>query len=111
MKNELGVNGEILAKQFLKDNGYKILATNYTTKIGEIDIIAKLKNIIVFVEVKTRTSTKFGNPRESVTAHKQNKIRQVANLFLMKNKLLESICRFDVIDILNNEITHITNAF
>ncbi len=111
MSNLLGVKGEILAKEYLVKNKYKILECNYTTEIGEIDIIAKQKNLIVFVEVKSRSSTKFGLPCESVTPHKQKKIRDVANIYLIKNKLINSPCRFDVIDILNNEITHITNAF
>lgn len=111
MSNLLGVKGEILAKEYLIKNHYKILKCNYICEIGEVDIIAKQKNVIVFVEVKSRTNTKFGYPRESVTAHKQKKIKDVASLYLIKNNLQNANCRFDVIDILNGEITHITNAF
>lgn len=111
MGNELGVKGEVLAKQYLLKNHYKILECNFVCELGEIDIIAKQKNIIVFVEVKSRASLKFGYPRESVTSTKQQKIRNVASVYLIKNNLTKSDCRFDVIDILNEEITHIINAF
>ena len=109
--NSLGVLGEKQAKNFLIKNKYKILKTNYTCPVGEIDIVAKQKDVIVFVEVKTRTSTQFGLPRESVTPFKQNKIRRVATCYLKENMLLNSPVRFDVIDILEGNITHITNAF
>ena len=109
--NKIGVSGEQQAKEYLVKNKYKILNCNYKTPLGEIDIIAKQKDVIVFVEVKARTSQKFGLPRESVTNFKQHKIKQVATQFLQKNNLLNSKVRFDVIDILSNELTHITNAF
>ena len=109
--NRLGVLGEKQAKDFLIKNKYKIIKTNYTCPVGEIDIIAKQKDVIVFVEVKTRTSAKFGLPRESVTPFKQNKIRSVATCYLKENMLLNSPVRFDVIDILEGNVTHIPNAF
>ena len=109
--NRLGFLGEKQAKDFLIKNKYKIIKTNYTCPVGEIDIIAKQKDVIVFVEVKTRTSAKFGLPRESVTPFKQNKIRSVATCYLKENMLLNSPVRFDVIDILEGNITHIPNAF
>ncbi len=106
-----GRHGEKLAKKFLVKNGYKIVATNYTNKIGEIDIIAIKNKTIVFVEVKHRTSLEFGHPREAVTSYKQNKIKQVAMLYLQSTNNLNEKIRFDVLDVLNNEITHIVNAF
>ena len=109
--NNLGVEGERMAKEFLVKNKYNILETNYSTQYGEIDIIAKYKKTIVFVEVKHRHTTQFGLPRESVTTYKQNKIRQVALAYLQSNNCLNSPIRFDVIDILGTEITHITDAF
>lgn len=108
----LGAMGEQQANQFLKQNNYKILQTNYKNKLGEIDIIATTKTgVLVFVEVKTRTTAKFGLPREAVTMHKQQKIRQVATLYLQQKHKLNQPVRFDVIDIWDNEITHIKNAF
>lgn len=109
--NNLGVLGEEQAVKYLLKNKYKILETNFKTMFGEIDIIAKIKNVIVFVEVKTRNNLKFGFPCESVTQNKQHKIKMVAEFFLIKNKLLKNEIRFDVIEILNSEIKHITNAF
>ena len=106
-----GQKGEILAQKYLKKQKYVIFDQNYTCKLGEIDIIAKDKDTLVFVEVKTRASNKFGRPCEAVTPYKQNKIRSVANYYLMKTKQIESNCRFDVIEVLDDEINHIKNAF
>ena len=111
LNHVLGVQGEAIAKQYLIDKGYKILEQNYTTKIGEIDIIAKVKDIIVFVEVKDRQTKRFGMPREAVTFYKQNKIRKVAMQYLLAKHLTESKVRFDCVEILGDTITHIENAF
>ena len=107
----LGIEGEAKAKQFLIEKKYKVLETNYTTKIGEIDIIAKYKDMIVFVEVKDRQTKRFGLPREAVTPYKQRKIRLVATQYLQSHKLLGNKVRFDCIEILGETITHIENAF
>lgn len=109
--NKHGVNGEQKAKEYLIANKYKILCCNYKTHLGEIDIIAKQKDVIVFVEVKARMNTNFGLPRESVTTYKQNKIKQVAMQFLQKNNLLNSKVRFDIVEVLVDQVTHIANAF
>lgn len=106
-----GDSGEQLAKEYLKKNGYKILKTNYKTNIGEIDIIAKQKDFIVFVEVKTRKNDYFGLPREAVNSFKQQKIRQVATQYIKFNKLFDASCRFDVIEILGDKISHLENCF
>lgn len=108
----IGRLGENQAREFVKKElGFKILACNYSTDVGEIDIIAKDKDIIVFIEVKKRESLKFGRPAEAVNLHKQNKIRRVAEGFLQENNLFESFVRFDVLEILDNEINYISNAF
>ncbi|MBE7076758.1 MAG: YraN family protein [Clostridiales bacterium] len=109
-----GKKSEIIAGEFLKKKGLKILEYNYKNKIGEIDIVAKQKNYIVFVEVKARMSRAFGDPAEAVDFRKQDKIRKVASLYLMEHNLIESNVRFDVVTILgdeNPEINHIINAF
>lgn len=111
MKNIIGKKGELVAVDFLINNKYKILHTNYKNKIGEIDIIAKKNNVTVFVEVKFRSSLLYGYPREAVNAHKQHKIRLVAQSYLQKYGLLDGALRFDVIEILDNQVTHIENAF
>lgn len=113
-KNIFGKKGEIIAVNYLKKQGYKILETNYKNKIGEIDIIAKDKDFFVFVEVKTRTSSMFGDPLEAIDEQKQYKIRQVATMYLMKTNQLETPVRFDAIAILgdeDHEIRHIKDAF
>lgn len=109
--NVTGLGGEDRATNYLKDKNYRILARNFKTKIGEIDIIAKDKDSIVFVEVKTRKNDMFGLPREAVTPFKQRKIRMVATQYLKSHGGLNQKCRFDVIDILGGEITHIENCF
>ena len=107
----LSVLGEALAKEFLLKNGYTILALNYKTKLGEIDIIAEQGRVVVFVEVKARSSVRFGLPREAVTAQKQNKIQQIALQFLRTKRMLNVPMRFDVIELLGDQLTHIPNAF
>lgn len=106
-----GNKGEKLAVAYLKKNNYKILHKNYTTKIGEIDIIAKQNAQTVFVEVKTRLTSEFGTPAEAVTVYKQNKIRQVATQYLKTHNMLSADCRCDVIEVFDNNINHIKNAF
>lgn len=103
--------GEALVVKFLKKKKYKILETNYTSKLGEIDIIALKDKTIVFIEVKARESKAFGRPCEAVTPYKQQKIRTVANYFLMLKGWTEENARFDVIEVLDGEINHIENAF
>ena len=107
----LGTKGEVKAKDYLISLGYKILETNYSNIIGEIDIIAQDQKTIVFVEVKTRETLKFGYPREAVTLHKQNKIHKVAMAYLKFKRKLNSPFRFDCIEILSDEITHLKNCF
>ncbi len=113
-KNTFGTRGEIIATNYLINKGYTIIERNYKNKIGEIDIIAKQGQTTVFVEVKTRLSRGFGDPLEAVNYKKQQKIRNVASVYLMKMKKLNTPCRFDVIAVLgetDEEIDHIENAF
>ena len=116
-KKLLGKVGEKCAVKYLKKNKYKILEQNYATHFGEIDIIAKDNDCYVFIEVKTRTSDKFGEPMEAVTDFKQRHIIRSAQSYLMTNKIDENQIkiRFDVIEVKSengkNEINHIKNAF
>ena len=113
-KNTYGKRSEIIAADYLKKKGYKILETNYKNKVGEIDVIAKDKDYLVFVEVKARFSQKFGHPFEAIDERKQQKIQAVASLYMVKNHKYGTNCRFDAISILgleNPEITHIVDAF
>lgn len=106
-----GKIGETKAVLFLKKNGYKILETNFKNKIGEIDIIAEKDAVIVFVEVKNRSTYQFGRPIEAVNLHKQNKIKKVAEIYLMIKKKYYNDVRFDVIEVTDNDLEHIENAF
>ena len=103
--------GEIETADFLKKKGYKILATNYRNKLGEIDLIAMDKGVIVFVEVKRRSTLAFGRPIEAVDFRKQQKIRRVAEMYLIYNHKPYTDVRFDVIEIVGNELNHIENCF
>lgn len=106
---EKGNLGELAALNYLIQNDYIILDRNFRTKYGEIDIIAKDKDYIVFVEVKTRKDLKLGLPCESVTANKQHRIARMALLYIAKNKLQDYSFRFDVIEILidSNEVKYL----
>ena len=99
-KKELGKQGEELAIRFLKKSGYRILEKNYVCKLGEIDIIAKEKDTLAFIEVKTRTSTLFGPPELSVTPFKQMQLSKAALYFLKEKRLDDVKARFDVVSIL-----------
>ena len=111
----LGKSGEEIATCLLKDNGYKILARNYRTKLGEIDIIARDKDTVCFIEVKTRNSDRFGFPVEAISISKQRQISKAALMFLKQNNLLDKKARFDVVSIICSENTPkldlIKNAF
>ena len=91
--------GEEFAVQYLKDKGYQILERNYRLRSGEIDVIAKEGRQIVFVEVKTRRTLKFGVPQAAVTLAKQKQISKIALSYLQANNLLDTPCRFDVVAI------------
>ncbi len=99
-KKELGRKGEELALRFLKKKGYRIIEKNYVCKMGEMDIIAKEKDTLAFVEVKTRTSTEFGPPQLAVTPSKQRQLSKVALNYLKEKQLEEAKARFDVVAIL-----------
>lgn len=107
-----GAEAESLACRFLKLQRYEIVERNFTTRRGEIDIIAKQEEYLVFIEVKYRKNTACGYPAEAVDRKKQQKIRQTAMLYL-KEKGRSDDCpiRFDVVEILGNKIRVIKHAF
>jgi putative endonuclease len=114
-KKEIGNKGEELAVKFLEDLGYIIIQRNYKYgQEGEIDIIAKDANVLVFVEVKTRTNHLFGDPLLSVTKKKITLWKRTAEAFMFKNHINNQECRCDfiAIDLLDNspKITHLINA-
>lgn len=101
-----------MAAQYLVKQGYRIIEHNYRCKIGEIDIIAMDNEYLVFIEVKYRKGTQYGNPLEAINKHKQNVIYKVARFYMLEHRYSEyTKCRFDAVGILNNEITLIKDAF
>jgi len=96
--NILGAWGESLAADYMRSKHYKILATNYRCRYGEIDLIAANGEFLVFVEVKLRKSNKFAQAAEYVDYYKQNRLRSTAEMFLADNPT-ELQPRFDVIEI------------
>lgn len=112
----LGDRGERAAAKYLRSQGYRILARQSRSRIGEIDLIALDGDTIVFVEVKTRSSRAAGHPAEAVTAAKQRQLTRTALAWLKRKRLLDARCRFDVIAITWQEkqpplIEHYRNAF
>lgn len=111
---EKGKIGEDIAVEFLKKNGATIKERNFRGRFGEIDIIAFFNTTeIVFIEVKSRSTCKYGFPAEAVDKTKQNKIKKTAQEYIMKNNLQEISIRFDVIEVYmsDKKIRHIVNAF
>ena len=92
--------GEELAFQYLKKKGYKVLLRNYESPLGEIDLIAKEKGALVFIEVKTRSSDAMGSPFESVTVFKRQQILKSARYYIMRYGIHEVPCRFDVVSVI-----------
>ena len=114
-KNKIvGNTGELIAKTYLESLGYLILEQNWHfSRHSEVDIIAKDKSTIVFVEVKTRTTTAFGHPLESITSSKLQKIYMAGLAYLEQSKIKHSNYRIDVVSIvgLNNpDIEHLKNV-
>lgn len=112
----LGQWGEEQAVQYLRKLGLKILARNYRTPVGEIDIIACSKKELLFVEVKTRRGTGFGLPQEAVGFRKQQQIIRTAQWYLAQEKTGKLQPRFDVVAILcqsgeTAKVQHLPNAF
>lgn len=107
----LGIEGENIAAEYLKRHGYDILERNFACKTGEIDIICKQKNTLVFVEVKARENTFFGMPAEAVTQSKIRSIVRTAQAYLVKSGRLNCPCRFDIVEVLRGEVNHIEDAF
>ena len=107
----MGSEGELDARGFLAKKGARILEMNYRRPTGEIDIIARQGRIVLFVEVKRRSSLRYGRPAEAVNRSKQLHILRTAQLYLQEKRLTDCPVRFDVIEILPDEIRHIENAF
>jgi len=105
-----GIQGEHQALEFLRTQGYQIVDVNFRWRGGEIDIIARDQNTLVFIEVKARHNTKYGAPEESVTPAKQQKIIQTAQKYLKEHPTDLNI-RFDVVALLKGVPRLLKNAF
>jgi putative endonuclease len=114
-RQQFGKESESLAVRHLKKSGYRILERNYRNELGEIDIIAKEKGVLVFVEVKAGRTPFYGNPKWAVTPKKQRKISMVALYYLKTTKQTHVKARFDVVALSltkeNPRIEIIKNAF
>jgi len=108
-----GIRGENIACEFLQKRGYRIIARNWRCKWGEIDIVAEIGGAIAFVEVKSATSARFGDPSEWVNRRKQKKMILAAKQYILDNSLNNTIFRFDIVavDLRRNRVNHIPNAF
>lgn len=112
-----GARGERAAARFLKKQGFRILQRNYQCPVGEIDIVASEKDVLAFVEVKTRRSAAFGEPLEAVPHAKQLRIRRAAQHYVMRHGLDDLDSRFDVVGVMldaddrPSEIELARNAF
>ena len=109
-----GKEGEYIAKKYLVSKGYRVLESNYRNKIGEIDLIAFDNDILVFLEVKTRTSFKYGYAFEAVDYRKQKKIISTSLVYIKYKNYNDTQIRYDIIEIYlteNPKINHLENAF
>ena len=114
---DIGSFGEALARDYLISKGYKILNMNFRNKFGEIDIICKKNNLLIFCEIKSTYSNSFGSPIESITCYKQKQIIKLSELYLISKKYYNFNVRYDIIEVIFNTITsshiinHVQDAF
>lgn len=113
--NAVGRRGERIACRYLKRRGYRLLERNYAAHRHEIDLVMQERatDTVVFVEVKTRSRTDYGLPREAVTADKQRFLVLAARQYLLENGLTDFPARFDVVEVLlpSRQVSHISDAF
>jgi putative endonuclease len=100
-----GTQGEELAARFLETHGYQIVERNFRSGRGEIDLIAKDGGELVFVEVKSRRSSQYGEPEESITRSKEAQLKRVAEGYLFHRGIENQSCRFDVVAITYDQRT------
>ena len=96
-RRDTGILGEKLARDFLKKRGYHTLETNYRCPHGEIDIVARHKDFLVFIEVRTKTSVEFGSPEESITSAKKERMRASAFHYRQTHHDLPPLWRIDLV--------------
>jgi putative endonuclease len=111
MSREAGYSAEQLAADFLSQRGFRVLERNFTVKGGEIDLVCDDAGTLVFVEVRARRGDDFGAPEETISKTKRRRIVLAARHYLVLRQIEERACRFDVIAIEGDQITHIADAF
>ncbi|MDA8234081.1 MAG: YraN family protein [Clostridia bacterium] len=114
----LGFQGEEAACKYLLQHGYEIVTRNYRCKLGEMDVVARDGDTLVFVEVRTRGTNSFGIAEESVDWRKQQRLRKIAQYYLVSEHKKEVDCRFDVVTVnfggavnITEQIKHYQGAF
>lgn len=110
-KRGFGAEGEYLVHDYLIGQGYRVLDMNYRRGPGEIDVIARKGQTVVFVEVKRRANARYGRPAEAVDARKRARIVRTALLYLQQKGLMDSPVRFDVAELTPGQINYIEGAF
>jgi putative endonuclease len=115
-RHQFGQAGELWAERFLLAKGYRILARNLRTSLGELDLVAEDKGVLVFVEVKARATEAFGGALLAVNRRKQAKLVRLASQYLAQRHLSDKPCRFDVVLVQgrpseDGRIEHVENAF
>jgi putative endonuclease len=113
---ELGAYGENQACKYLKKKGYQILKKDFRCKIGQIDIIARDGDTLCFIEVKCRSSCSFGQPEEAITWKKKQRIKKIAEYYMLRKRITNTDIRYDAVSILEpdddkKQISLIKNAF
>lgn len=112
MSRTIGGEAENKALVFLETQGFSLIARNFLTPLGEIDLIGQIADVLIFVEVKARKSAQFGSALEMVTKAKQIKVRKTAQVFLQQHPHYQyAECRFDVIGITADDIQWVQAAF
>lgn len=107
----LGAHGERLAARRYESSGYEVVARNWRCRDGELDLVARRPGVLVFAEVKTRSSERFGPPAAAVTPAKQRRIRRLAQQFCATTGHRAEVLRFDVVSVLRGEVDIIEGCF
>ena len=114
-RQKCGLEGEYLAIRYLQRHRWRVLAHRFRMGRLEVDLIARRRNVVAFIEVKTRRSLKFGDPIQAVSAHKQREIARVASAWVDRHQDVDVTYRFDVIGVTlgmgEPDIRHVENAF
>ncbi|OPZ68469.1 MAG: hypothetical protein BWY81_00829 [Firmicutes bacterium ADurb.Bin467] len=110
-RHEIGSWAESAACQHLKANGWTIVDRNVRLGCGEIDIVARRQDVTAFVEVKSRSSDRFGTPAEAVTNAKKRRILDAAIRYAQQHGILDEKLRFDIVELADGKIRHIEGAF